>query len=197
MESMARREAKETKENTVPLVPLAHKALSEPLVLLVLMENLVLEVSRVCLVRREMKDPEGSPDLPAPLDCRVCLDLPVRKERQEMLARWVPLVHLAPEDPPDPQERTAPRDPLEALETLVLWERRVTQARLENQVFREKSVHQVQEESEERRERLVLPVLVDLPVPKVPLETMVPKEAQVLAVSLVILVPLESLVRLV
>lgn len=66
----------------------------------------------------------------------------------------------------------------------------------ESQDFREKLDHQAQEESEEKRERLVQLVLLDLPVLKVPLEMMVPKAAQVQVVSLVTLVPLESPVQL-
>lgn len=65
---------------------------------------------------------------------------------------------------------------------------------LENLDFKEKLVLQDQEENEERRERLVLRVLPDLLAPKVPLETMVPKEAQVQVVSLVTQAPQENLV---
>lgn len=69
--------------------------------------------------------------------------------------------------------------------------------KLENQVFKEKLALQDQEENEERRVRLVLQVQLDLLAPKVPLEMMVPKEAQVQVVSLVTLVLQESLVLLV
>lgn len=65
---------------------------------------------------------------------------------------------------------------------------------LESLDFKEKLVLQDQEENEERRARLVLQVLPDLLAPKVPLETMVPKEAQVQVVSLVTQAPQENLV---
>lgn len=69
--------------------------------------------------------------------------------------------------------------------------------KLENQVFKEKLALQDQEENEERRVRLVLQVQLDLLAPKVHLEMMVPKEAQVQVVSLVTLALQESLVLLV
>lgn len=68
---------------------------------------------------------------------------------------------------------------------------------LESLVFKEKLALLDQEENEERRVRLVLQVQLDLLAPKVPLEMMVPKEAQVQVVSLVTLAPQESLVPLV
>lgn len=197
LESLVRREARETKENTVPPVLLAHKARLEPPVPLVLTESPVPEASRVCLVRREMTGPEDSPDPPAQLDCRAYLALPVRKERLEMLDRWVRPVPQAPEAPPDPRELTDPRGHQVASETPALWERRAIRVRQESQDFRENLDRRVREESEERRESPVLPVLPGLPVPKVPPETTGPKEAPVPVVSLAILAPLESLVRLV
>lgn len=68
--------------------------------------------------------------------------------------------------------------------------------RQESRDFREKLDHRAQEENEEKRERLVQLVLLDLPVLKVPLETMVPKAALVQVVSPATLVPLESPVQL-
>lgn len=73
-------------------------------------------------------------------------------------------------------------------------EKREMLVNLENLDFKEKLVLQDQEENEERRARLVLQVLPDLLAPKVPLETMVPKEAQVQVVSLVTQAPQENLV---
>lgn len=67
----------------------------------------------------------------------------------------------------------------------------------ESLVCKEKLVLQDQEESEERRARLVLQEQLDLLDPKVPLEMMVPKEAQVQVVSLVTPAPQENLVPLV
>lgn len=85
------------------------------------MVSLVPEVSRVCSARREMKDPEDSPDLQAQLVCRcvltrnlttnlhlswpnrmfnfscfpsrACLDLLVRKVKLETLVKWWALLY--------------------------------------------------------------------------------------------------------
>lgn len=76
-------------------------------------------------------------------------------------------------------------------------EKRETLVNQESLVCKEKLALQDQEENEEKRERLVLLVLLDLLAPKVLLEMMAPKEAQVQVVFLVILVPPESLVLLV
>lgn len=158
--------------------------------------NLVPEVSRVCLARREMKDPEDSLDLQAQLVCRAYLVHLVRKVKLEMLVKWVHQAPLVLEVPQDPQEPMVLRDLLAVLETPVLSEKREIPVKRENQGPREKLAHQVQEESEEKRERLVRLVLLDLLARKDPLETMVQKAAQVQVVSLVTLVPLESLVQL-
>lgn len=197
LESQARKEAKVTKENMVHLVLPDLKDLLEHPVLLEQMVSLVPEVSRVYLVRREMKDQEDSPDLQAQLGCRACPVHLVKKEKLETLAKWVHLAPLVPEDLQDPQEPMALRDLLVVLETLVLLEKKEMLVKQESQVFRENLAHQVQEESEERRERVVPLVQLDLPAPRVPLEMMVPKAAQVQVVSPVILVHLESLVQLV
>lgn len=196
LESLAKKGVKETKESMVPLDLLAPKDQLEPQDSLELTESLDPEASRVCSVRRETKVPEVSPDLPGPSDSRAYLAPRERKERPETLVRWAHPVPPAPEAPPDPRELMAPRGPLVGLGTPALWERRVTQVKQENQDFRENLDHQVLEESEERRERRALLVLVDLPVLKAPPETMAPKEARVPAVSLVIQAPLEKLVRL-
>lgn len=156
----------------------------------------VPEVSRVCLVRREMKDQEDSLDLRAQSGCRACLVHPVRKVKPETSVKWVRPVHLVPEAPQDLQEQMALRDLLVVSETPVLSEKRETLVKPESPVFREKSAHMVQEESEEKRESPVPPVQPDLPALKVPLEMMVPKAALVQVDSPVTPVPLESPVQL-
>lgn len=194
--SRARKEAKVTKESMVHLVQPALKDPSEHPVLLVQMESPVPEVSRVCSARREMKDQEDSPDLQVQLGCRAYRVPLVRKVKLETLVKWVHPVPLVPEAPQDPQELMALRDLLVALETLVLLEKREMLEKQESQVFRENLAHQVQEESEEKRESLVRLVQLDLPALRVPLEMMVPKAAQVRVVSPVTLDPLESPVQL-
>lgn len=96
-ENQARKEAKLTKANRVHQVHLVFRDLLELLDLLEVMVNQVLVDSRVCLDRREMKDPEASLDLLVPSVCRVFLDHMVRKEKMETLVLWVPLAHLVPE----------------------------------------------------------------------------------------------------
>lgn len=195
-ESLARREAKVTKENTVPPVLLALKGPLEHLVLLVLTVSLVPGVSRVSLARRETKVLEDSLDPQAQLGYRACLVHLARKVKLEMSVRWVHLVPQVPEAPPEPLVLTALRGPLVELETPVLWERREMPVKQESQVFREKLAHLVPEGSEERRERPVPLVLPDPRALRVPLETTVPKAALVQVVSPVILVHLENPVRL-
>lgn len=196
LENPARKEAKATKESMVHLVLPALKVLLELLVQPAQMESLVPEVSRVCLVRRETKDREDSPDLRAQSVCRAYPVHLVRKAKPETSVRWVLLVLLVPEVLLVPLEPTALRDLLVVLETLEQLARRVMLANQENLVFREKSAHQDREESEERRERPVRLVLQDLPALKAPLEMTVPKAVQVPAVSPVTPVPLESPVLL-
>ncbi|KAF1377753.1 hypothetical protein PFLUV_G00204020 [Perca fluviatilis] len=196
LESQARKEARGTKESMAHLVPPALKDLLEHPVLLVQMVSLVPEGSRVCLARREMKDPEDSPDLQGQLGCRACLVHLVRKVKLETLVKWVHPAPLVPEAPQDPQEQMALRGLPVALETLVLLEKRAMLVKQESPVFREKLAHQVQEESEEKRESPVRLVQLALPALKVPLEMMVPKAAQGRVVSLVTLALLESPVLL-
>lgn len=197
MESPAKKEAKVTKENMVLLVPLAPRDLLEHLVLLVQMVNLVREVSRVCLDKKEMKDRGVSLDLLAQLVCRACRVHLVRKVKLETLVKWAHPVHLGPEDPLDLLELMALRDLLVALETLELLEKREMLVNQESRDFKETSALQDQEVNEVRRGKLVLLVLPDHLVLKVPLEMMVPKAALVQVVSPVTLVPQESLVLLV
>lgn len=195
-ESLARRALKVTRASTVHQALPDHRDLLERPVLLVQMESPAPEVSRVCLVRRETKDPEDSLGPPARLDCRACLDPRARKERPETLDKWDPPDLLAPEDHPVPLELTGRRDPLVASETLALWERRETQGRLASLVFKEKSVHRAPGESAERRERLVRLVQLDPLDQRDPLEMTVLKAALVRVASLVTQDLPESLVQL-
>lgn len=119
-ENQARKEAKETKENMVHQVP---PVLRVPLGLQVQLAQMVSPVpgvSRVCSARRETKGPEGSPDLPAPSGCRACRVHLARKEKLEMLVKWVHPVLLVPGVPQGPREPTGLRDLRAASETLVL-----------------------------------------------------------------------------
>lgn len=120
----------------------------------------------------------------------------MRKVKLETLVKWVHPAPLVQEAPQDPQEPMALRDLQAALETLVQLEKREILVKPESQVFRENLAHLVLEASEEKREspvRLVQLVLLAL---RVPLETMVPKEAQAQVVSPVTWAPLESPVQL-
>lgn len=195
-ESRARKEARATKESMVHLVQLALKDLSEHPVPLAQTASLVPEVSRVCSARRETKDQEDSPDLRAQSGCRACLVHLARKVKLETSVKWVHLALLVPEAPQDLQEPMALRDLPVVLETLVLLEKREILVKQESRVFREKLAHQVQEESEEKRESPVRLVQLDLPALRVPLEMMVPKAALVQVDSPVTPVPLESPVPL-
>lgn len=197
MENQVKRVARVTKENMVLQVQLALKDLSEHLALQVQMVSLVPEDSKVCLDRREMREREVSQDLLAQLVCRACLVHLVRKVKLEMLVNRAHLDHQVPGDLLDLQELMALKDLLVELEILELLEKREMLVNQESLVFKEKLALQDQEENGERRARLVLLVQLDLLVPKVPLEMMVPKEAQVQVVSRVTLAPQASLVRLV
>lgn len=163
-----------------------------PQVLLELMENLVPEVNRVCLDRREMKVPEVSLDLLVPSVCRGFLDLLVRRERTVTLARWALLVPLVPEVlrvlvelmvHKALQVVWAPWDP---------WVRRENKVRLETQDHPERLELGVLKAREERKERLAPLELLDLLVPKDPLEMTVQRATLVLLDSLETLVLLES-----
>lgn len=197
MESQVKRVARVTKENMVLQVRLAPRDLSEHLVLRVRMVSLDREGSRVCLDRRVMREQEVSLDLQAQLVCRACQVHLVRKVKLEMLGNRAHLDHPVPEAPLDLLELMALKDPLVESEILELLEKREIPVNPASLVFKEKLVLPDQEENEERRVKPVLQAQLDLLAPKVPLETMVQKEAQVQVVSLVTLAPLESLVLLV
>lgn len=107
--SLARRAARVTKGSRVHQVLQAHKVRSVSQVQLVLMESRVPEGSKASLVRKVMKDLEVSLVPPALWACRACLDLLVRREKQETLGKWVHQVHLGPEAPPAHQEQTDPK----------------------------------------------------------------------------------------
>lgn len=193
LENQARREVKVTRENTVPPGQPGLKDRSELLVPLVPTVSLVPEASRVCLDRRETKDPEASPDPRVPSGCRVCPVPPARKAKPETSVKWVHPALLGPEAPPDPREPTAPRDPRVALETQVPLGRREMLVKQESQAFRENLARRVHEENAERRESLVPPALPAPLDPRAHPETTVPKAVPVRAVSPAILAPPESL----
>lgn len=197
MENQVKRVARVTKVNMVLQVRLAPKDLWEPLVLRGLMVSPVPEGSRAFLDKRETREQEVSQDLLALLVFRVYQGLQGRKVKLAMLVNRGHLDHQAQEDHLDLQELMALKDLLVVLEILELLEKREMLVNPESLVFKEKVAPQDQEENEERRVRLVLQVQLDLLAPKVHLEMMVLKEAQVQVVSLVILVLLESLVLLV
>lgn len=92
-----RREAKETRVNSVHQAQVVCRVWLELLVQLAAMARPGQEDSRVCLARKVTKDPEGSRVCQDPSDCRVCPALLARRERTETSGRWVHLVLLAPE----------------------------------------------------------------------------------------------------
>lgn len=169
----------------------------ELLVQLAVMVSLDREDSRVCLARKEMKDPEDSLVYQDPSDCRVCPAPQVRRERMEMSEQWVHLVLLAPEVLRVPAE---PMVHKVLLVVLVQWEesvRREKMVKLATQDHLESLVSEAQEERLVRREKLVHPELLDLLVLVDPLEMMVPRVTLVLSASQETLVPLVSQVLLV
>lgn len=119
-ESMDRRVPKEARESMVPLGPQVQWVQSDSPEPLVLMVSLAPGVSRVRSEQRETRAPEGSPVLPAQLDCRVCLVHQERKERLETWAPWAPQVPRAPEVQLAPVELTVHKVPLEVWVTLVM-----------------------------------------------------------------------------
>lgn len=161
-------------------------------VLLEVTESPDPEVSRVCLGRREMRGPVVSQVFPVPLDCRVCQDLQVRKERMETLVQWVHLDLLVPEV----LKVLAEQMVLLALpEASARWVEMVKRVRPVRQVIQDHQESLVQEDpkvSLERKGKLALLELQDPLVQEDPLEMMVPKETQVLLASLEIQVLLVS-----
>ncbi|KAA0704669.1 Collagen alpha-1(XI) chain [Triplophysa tibetana] len=171
----ARREVKLTKVNRVLQVRLVFRVLSELLDLLDLMVNQVPVDSRVCLDRREMKEPGASQDLLVPLVCRVFLDHQVRKEKMETLVLWDRPAHPV----------------LEVLRVLLvlmvhkvlqveleLWDpsaRRVSKEKLATLDLLESLDPGARKVREEKRAKLVPLVPPDPLVPKDPLEMMAPR----------------------
>lgn len=184
-----RREAKETRVNLVHQAQAVFRVWSELLVQLAVMESLDQEDSRVCLARKETKDPEDSPVCQDPSDCRVCQALPVRRERMETSERWVHLVLLAPEV----LRVTAEPAVHKVLPVaLVEWEvlvRREKLVRLATRDHMESLVSQAPEERLARREKPAHPELLDPPVVADPLEMTVPRVTLVLSASQETLVP--------
>lgn len=197
--SRVRRETEETRENRVHPDHQDLKGQSVSLVHLEPMESLDLGGNKVSLDRKVMKVPEDSLAHPVLSDCRVCLDLLVKREKREMLVRWVHLVHPALEVPTVLLEPTVPKVLLEELVILALLERRVTLERPENLVFLETLDHQVLKVKEEKKEKQVFKVLLVLLVQKVLLVMMVQRVALVLVdfrEILVLLVNLDPLVKM-
>lgn len=193
LESQDKRAVKDPRENMVLLVHPGQWVLLDSLVQLVLMVRQVLEVNRDHLALREMKGQEGSQDLQAPSDCRVCQAQLEKKERREMLVHWVLLV---------PQVHVVQLVPMVLMVLKVLQEVWVIQVPLERRVSRVNPDHLESEESQEkwareesvvRRERLGSRAHLVLLVEKDPMEMTDPKETLVLLVSLVIPVPLVKL----
>lgn len=192
-----RREAKETRVNLVHLVQVVFRVWWERPAQLAATVSLDREDSRVCLARKETKDPEDSQVYQDPSGCRVCPALLVRRERMETSGRWVHLVLLAPEVLRAPAEPAVHKAPLVVS---VQWEvlvRREKPGRLETQDHPESLVSAAPEERLVRREKPAHQELLDPPVVVEPLEMMVPRVTLVLSASLETLVPLVSLVLLV
>lgn len=135
-----RREAKETRVNSVHQVQVVSKVWLALLVQLAAMGSLDQEDNRVCLARRETKDQEDSQVFQDPSDFRACRVLLVRRERMETLDQWVHLVLLVPE------VRRVPVEPMEHKVFLAVLDQWVLLVR------REKPVRRV---TQDHRERLV------------------------------------------
>lgn len=197
--SRVRRETEEKRENRVHLDHQDLRAQLVSLARLELMENLDLGGNRVSLDRKVMKAPEDFPARPVLWDCRVCPDLLVKRERQEMLVRWAHLVHPVLEVPMVLLDLTVHKVLLEELAILVLLERRVTLERPENLDFLGSLDHQALKVKEEKREKQVFKVLLVLLVQKVLLVMMVQRVALVqldFPGILVLLVNLGPLVKM-
>lgn len=192
-----RREAKETRVNSVHQVQAVSRVWLELLAQLAVMASLDPEDSRECLARRETKDRGDFQVSQDPSDCRACRALPVRRERTETWDRWVHLVLLVPEALRVPVEPTEHKVHPEAL---VQWEplvRREKLARLETQEARESLVARALKERLERREKPALREPPDPPAAAGLLETMVPRVTRVPSASPETPVPPESLALLV
>jgi len=197
LESLVRREAKQTRESRVLQVQLVSRVLS---VLRVQREATVspdLGVSRGCLARRETKVREVSLDPPDPSACRVFLDLQARRERTVTLVRWVPLVRPAPEVPRVLVELTVHKGRPVEWEPWEEWVRRGRMARLETLDHLESPALEVLKESEGIRESQGRLDLLAPPEPRGPLERTGPRATLVQLVSLGTRDPPESLVLLV
>lgn len=178
--SLARKEAKQTRENRDLLVQEVFKVSSELLVLLVLMVSQDPGVSRVCLARRETKDPEDSLGYLGPLDCRACLVHQERRERMGTSAQWVRLVLQVPEVPRVLAELTVPKA---LLVEWVLWEvmekrervvKPATRDHLESPVVEAPEERQGRRESQDHLELLDLQGPADLEETTAPKATLVP-----------------------
>lgn len=196
-ESRARREAKPTRENEVPQAKLVSRECLELPALRAAMVRLGPEVSKACLARREMKDPEASLVYLDPLDCRDCLALRVRRVRTVTWVPWVHLVHPVREAPRAPAEQTVLKDLLAVLVQWVPMERREKMVKLVTQGPQERPAQRVPEEKPGRKASLVPPERLAPLAPADPRETTAPRETPVPLVSLEIPVLLESRVLVV
>lgn len=103
----------------------------EHLVQLVVMANLDQGVSRACLAKKEMKDPEDFQAFQAQSDYRVCLGLQERRERMGMLVQWALQVHMVQEVLRVPVELMAHQDHREVLVPWGAMEKRERPVKLE------------------------------------------------------------------
>lgn len=111
--SLGRRAAKVTRGSRVPQAPLVPRVQLVSLAQLELMESPGPEDSKASLVRKVMKDPEGSLVPLALWACRACLDRLGRREKRVTLARWAHQAHQDPEVHLGHQEQTVHRVLLE------------------------------------------------------------------------------------
>lgn len=187
-----RREAKETRVNLVHLVQVVFRVWWERPAQLAATVSLDREDNRVCLARKETKDPEDSQVYQDPSGCRVCPALLVRRERMETWDQWGELVLLVPEVlrvPADPQE-------LKALLVVSahpeLLEKRERRENLATPAPPESTVSEAVKERLERKERPDPPEPLDPPEDEDLPETTAPKETLAQLDSLETPVPLES-----
>ncbi|CAL8399516.1 unnamed protein product [Arctogadus glacialis] len=125
LESLDRKEAKQTRENRDRPAPLVSRGPSAPRVQLERTESLAPEDSRACLDRRETRVRGDSPDPLDPSAYRVCPDLQGRRERTVTWALWVRLGPPVHEVPKVPVELTVHKDPLVVWAVWALSERRL------------------------------------------------------------------------
>lgn len=183
--SRDRRGPKVTKGSRVLQALPDHKAQLDNQVQLELMENQGLEDNKVCLAKKAMKGQEVFQALQVQLGCRVCLGHLVKKEKQGMLAKWVPQVLLGQGDHLDHQELMGHKVHRAGLETLDPLVRRENPENQESLACLETLAPQAQKEREGRRGNRVHLGQPDHQAPKALQVTMAPKAVPVLLVFLV------------